>query len=153
MANKEIRLMNFSVDDNFDIIVNDLATLAASACAREYPKLIKVDVMNSEEYGKLNEKVKKAMVGYAAEKSGISVKDETDMLFAADNKTFVSVLNSIEVRAIAKMMVRYDNPLKSTPPKQATPRPTKSTPSLCLWYRKATIRAISPTFLRSLRVL
>ena len=110
MANKEIRLMNFSVDDNFDIIVNDLATLAASACAREYPKLIKVDVMNSEEYGKLNEKVKKAMVGYAAEKSGISVKDETDMLFAADNKTFVSVLNSIEVRAIAKMMVRYDNP-------------------------------------------
>lgn len=110
MANKEIRLMNFAADDNFDIIVDQLATLAANACAREYPKLIKVEVMNSAEYNELNEKVKAAMVAYAADKAGISVKDETEMLFAADNKVFVSVLNSIEVRALARMMVRYDNP-------------------------------------------
>lgn len=110
MAEKEIRLMNFSADDNFNVIVDELATLAANACAREYPKLIKLDVMNAADYEALNEKVKKAMVAYAADKAGISVKDETEMAFAADNKTFVSVLNSIEVRAIAKMMVRYDNP-------------------------------------------
>ena len=110
MAEKEIRLMNFSADDNFNVIVDELATLAANACAREYPKLIKLDVMNAANYEALNEKVKKAMVAYAADKAGISVKDETEMAFAADNKTFVSVLNSIEVRAIAKMMVRYDNP-------------------------------------------
>lgn len=110
MAEKEIRLMNFSADNEFDLIVDELATLAANACAREYPKLIKVDLMNSADYAEKNEKVKAAMVAYAANKAGLTVKDETDMLFAADNRTFVSVLNSIEVRAIAKMMVRYDNP-------------------------------------------
>lgn len=110
MANKEIRLMKFEADENFDIIVDELANLAANACAREYPKLISVDVMNSADYQAKNEEVKKAMLAYACAKSGISVKNETDMMFASDNSTFVSVLNSIEVRAIAKMMVRYDNP-------------------------------------------
>ena len=110
MANKEVRLMTFANDVNFDIIVDELSKLAASACAREYPKVIKAEVMNSAEYDTLNEKVKKAMVEFAANKAGITIENETDMQFAADNKVFVSVLNSIQVRAIAKMMVRYENP-------------------------------------------
>lgn len=109
MANKEVRIMN-SIDEGFDLIVDELANLAANACAREYPKLIKMDVMNAADYQAKNEEVKTAMVKYAASKAGVTVTNETEMLFASDNPTFVNILNSIEVRAIAKMMVRYDNP-------------------------------------------
>lgn len=110
---KEIRYLTFSGDDNFSVLVDEHARLIAAACNRNYPNLVEDQHLTNAEYNELNEKVKTAMLKFACAKSGVTVENETDMLFANDNTMFRSVLNSIITRSIGAAMVKYDNPMMS----------------------------------------
>lgn len=114
MAN-EIRNMTFAGEDSTVVttIVNSLADLAAAACNKHFKGLIEDIGMSDADYKANNEKVKTSMLKFACSKAGVEVNSVEDMYFANDNLVFRSVLNTIETRAIAAMMVAYDNPMIS----------------------------------------
>ena len=110
---KEIREFRFSAEDadSVEIIVNSLADLAAAATYRDYGNHGIIGEVVLNDYTEENEKVKKAILGFAANKAGIEMpKNATDMAYAMDNQVFKSVLNTINTRALGVMMVRYTSP-------------------------------------------
>lgn len=111
--NKEIKSFRFSAEDEapLKIIVNSLAELSAAATYRDYGKHGIIEEVTIDNYAETNEKVKKAIVTFAAEKAGMEVpQTATDMAYAKDNTIFVSVLNTINTRALGEMMIRYTSP-------------------------------------------
>lgn len=110
---KEIREFRFSAEDadSVEIIVNSLADLAAAATYRDYGNHGIIGEVVLNDYTEENEKIKKAILGFAANKAGIEMpKNATDMAYAMDNQVFKSVLNTINTRALGVMMVRYTSP-------------------------------------------
>lgn len=109
---KEVIEFKFSkTDDKATVIINELAQLSAAAAYREFGKhgIISEVVMN--DYEEKNEKVKAAILAFAAEKAGLATPQTADELaFAMDNSIFRSVMNTINAKAIAVMMVKYDAP-------------------------------------------
>ena len=106
-------LLDFSALENDDatIIVNELAELAAASASKEYGRHGLIEEVSFENYSEKNEKVKQAILAYAADKAGISVPtNSTQLLFAMDNVVFRSVINTINAKAIGEMMVRYRSP-------------------------------------------
>lgn len=111
--NKEIREYRFSANDAepVKIIVNSLAELGAAATYRDYGKHGIIEEVTMDNYAEANEKVKNAILAFAAEKAGIEMpKNATDMAYAKDSAVFVSVLNTINTRALGEMMIRYTSP-------------------------------------------
>lgn len=110
---KEIREFRFSAEDadSVEIIVNSLADLAAAATYRDYGNHGIIGEVVLNDYTEENEKIKKAILGFAANKASIEMpKNATDMAYAMDNQVFKSVLNTINTRALGVMMVRYTSP-------------------------------------------
>ena len=106
-------LLDFSALENDDatIIVNELAELAAASASKEYGRHGLIEEVSFENYSEKNEKVKQAILAFAADKAGISVPtNSTQLLFAMDNVVFRSVINTINAKAIGEMMVRYRSP-------------------------------------------
>lgn len=109
---KEVIEYRFSAnDDKASVIINELAQLSAAAAYKEFGKHGIISEVNVENYDEKNEKVKAAILAFAAEKAGISAPKTADELaFAMDNSMFRSVINTINAKAIATMMVKYDSP-------------------------------------------
>lgn len=110
---KEIREFRFSAEDadSVEIIVNSLADLAAAATYKDYGNHGIIEEVVMDDYTEKNEKIKKAILGFAANKAGIEMpKNGTDMAYAMDNQVFKSVLNTINTRALGVMMVKYTSP-------------------------------------------
>lgn len=106
-------LLDFSALENDDatIIVNELAELAAASASKEFGRHGLIEEVSFENYSEKNEKVKQAILAFAADKAGISVPtNSTQLLFAMDNVVFRSVINTINAKAIGEMMVRYRSP-------------------------------------------
>ena len=106
-------VLDFSALENDDatIIVNELAELAAASASKEYGRHGLIEEVSFENYSEKNEKVKQAILAFAADKAGISVPtNSTQLLFAMDNVVFRSVINTINAKAIGEMMVRYRSP-------------------------------------------
>lgn len=111
MENKEIRQYNFSKNaDTANVIIDNLATLAGASAYRELGGkfITKVDVEN---YNDLNEKVKEAVLKFSAEQAGLDTPtNATELAYAFDNQTFRSIINTITVKSLGLMMIRYDCP-------------------------------------------
>lgn len=113
MENKELREFRFSAEAKEDVgvIVDQLAHLAGAAAFRDYGNHGIISEVKSENYAEENQKVKDAMLGFAAKVAGIEKPaTATDMAYAMDNDIFKSVINTITTRAIGEMMVRYEAP-------------------------------------------
>lgn len=112
--NKEIREYAFSADDKkefVDVIVSNTAKLGAAAAYKKYGRYGIIEKVEVEDYEKLNSEVKESILTFAANKAGIECpKTTTDLAFAFDNKVFMTIVNTINARSIALMMVRYDCP-------------------------------------------
>jgi len=108
---KEIVQFNFSNDNDASTIIENVATLAGAAAYRDYGKNGITSEVTIDNYFELNEKVKTAILKFAAKKAGIpDIVTSTDLAFAFDNQVFRSVMNTITTRAIGLMMVRYNSP-------------------------------------------
>lgn len=106
-------LLDFSALENDDatIIVNELAELAAAAASKEYGRHGIIEEVSFSDYAEKNEKVKQAILAFAADKAGIATPtNATQLLFAMDNVVFRSVINTINAKAIGEMMVRFRSP-------------------------------------------
>lgn len=98
-------------DDKATIIINSLADLAAAAAYRDFGNHGIIEEVKFANYAEENEKIKKSILAFAAEKAGIAVPETaTDLAFAMDNSVFKSVINTINTKAIGVMMVRYTAP-------------------------------------------
>ena len=98
-------------DDKATIIVNSLADLAAAAAYRDFGGHGIIEEVKFANYAEENEKIKKSILAFAAEKAGIAVPETaTDLAFAMDNSVFKSVINTINTKAIGVMMVKYTAP-------------------------------------------
>lgn len=109
---KEVREFKFAEnDEKFRIITNTLARVAGAAAYKEYGKHGIIEEVVLENYEEENEKIKEAILGFAAEKAGISTpKTADDIAFAMDNSIFKSVMNTINTKALSVMMVKYESP-------------------------------------------
>lgn len=111
--NKEIVQYTFSANDSdkATVIINQLAELAAASTYKHYGNHGIIEEVNCENYSEKNEKVKQAILKFAAEKAGMPTpKDPTSLAFAMDNSTFRSIMNTINTQAIATMMINYTSP-------------------------------------------
>lgn len=110
---KEIREFSFSAEDidSVDVVVNELSSLAAAAAYRDFGAHGVIEKVEVDNYAEKNAKVKEAILGFAAKKAGLSMpKTTSDLAFAMDNQIFKSVMNTINAKAIADMMARYESP-------------------------------------------
>lgn len=98
-------------DDKAKIIINSLAELSAAAAYRDFGSHGIIEEVKMDNYAEENEKIKKSILGFAAEKAGIAIPENaTDLAFAMDNTVFKSVVNTINTKAISTMMVKYEAP-------------------------------------------
>lgn len=110
---KEIRSFVFAANDkeNVEVIVNSLANLAAASAYKEYNSYGVIEKVELNNYQEENEKVKKAILGFAAKKAGFEIPTTVNELaFCMDNQIFKSVMNTINAMAIGQMMNTYSSP-------------------------------------------
>ena len=110
---KEIREYTFSATDrdDVDVIVSELAELAGAAAYKEFGAHGVIEEVKVDNYAEKNAKVKSAILGFAANKAGLSTPaTATELAFAMDNQIFKSVMNTINAKAIGEMMSRYESP-------------------------------------------
>lgn len=111
---KEIRVYSFSENDNkefVDVIVSNTAKLGAAAAYKKYGRYGIIEKVEVEDYDKLNSEVKESILAFAAKKAGFDTpKNSTELAFAFDNKVFMTIVNTINARSVALMMVKYDCP-------------------------------------------
>lgn len=113
MAEKIMREFLFAENDMNDVdsIVNKFAEVGAAATYKEYGSHGIIEEVSLDNYKEKESKVKEACVAFAAGKAGLSVpKAATEVAYALDNTTFRDILNTIMVRTIGTMMVRYNSP-------------------------------------------
>ena len=113
MAEKIMREFLFAENDMNDVdsIVNKFAEVGAAATYKEYGSHGIIEEVSLDNYKEKESKVKEACVAFAAGKAGLSVpKTATEVAYALDNTTFRDILNTIMVRTIGTMMVRYNSP-------------------------------------------
>jgi hypothetical protein len=115
MANKEIRIMEFSGNtDNsqiFNSIVINNAKLAAASAYKEFGRYGLIEEVVVDNYKEEDKKAKMAALAFASSVAGIEVPNNTTTLaFAFDNSTFKSVMNSIYSKTLSTMMVNYRSP-------------------------------------------
>lgn len=113
MAEKIMREFLFAQDDMTDVdsIVEKFAEVGAAATYKDFGSHGIIEKVELDNYKEKENKVKEACVAFAAGKAGLSCpKTATEVAYALDNGTFRDILNTIMVRTIGTMMVRYTSP-------------------------------------------
>ena len=113
MAEKIMREFLFAQDDMADVdsIVEKFAEVGAAATYKDFGAHGIIEKVELDNYKEKENKVKEACVAFAAGKAGLNCpKTATEVAYALDNGTFRDILNTIMVRTIGTMMVRYVSP-------------------------------------------
>lgn len=110
---KQILDFRFAAEDKetVETIVNSLAELSAASAYKNYGEHGVIEEVVLNNYDEKRDKIKEAILKFAANKAGIPVPETaTDMAYAMDNTAFRDILNTINTRTIRAMMVRYTSP-------------------------------------------
>lgn len=108
---KEVRQLDFSAEQTASVIIDNLASLAGAAAYKKYGRHGIISEVKVDNYNDMNNKVKTAILKFAAQKSGMEVPNTaSELAFAFDNAMFRSIMNTITTKALGLMMVRYDSP-------------------------------------------
>jgi hypothetical protein len=110
--NKDFTEIKYSLaladDSDAKVIVKNLEEVVLAAATNEYGKrsMTKNFSMDGATYTEKEDKVRKALLAFAASKSGITkLEDKRDIIMAFDNPQFVSVLNSIVSETLTGVVI------------------------------------------------
>lgn len=113
MAENIMREFLFAQDDMNDVnsIVEKFAEVGAAATYAQFGGHGIIEKVELDNYKEEEKRIKDACVSFAASKAGIDYpKTPTEVAYALDNTVFRDILNTIMVRTIGTMMVRYNSP-------------------------------------------
>ena len=113
MNDKELREFRFSADQESDtkVIVDRLAKLGAASAYKNFGNSGVIEEVTIADYDSEKKMVKDTILKFASSIAGIDAPEtSTDMLYAMDNPTFKSIINTITARSIAAMMANYRCP-------------------------------------------
>ena len=112
MDNEVLTIRNFSAEDKTaEIIKDNLVKICKYSIANniQYSKVAELSFAkeNIENYEKINEEVKLALLKYSADKAGIKeIKNKADVINAFANPTFQTIFNSIITDALTSIVLK-----------------------------------------------